>query len=69
MREAQGLEWPHEPPHRSTVKTRPHTSFSPVSFTRVHPPMRRRRPGVSRALLLYASPRAAGGVNCEGADD
>jgi hypothetical protein len=59
MREAQG--WSGRTSPRIGPLSRPqHTSFSPVFLHTDSVLMRRRRPGVSNALL-HASPRAAGG--------
>jgi hypothetical protein len=68
MREAQGWSG-RTSPRIGPLSTRAYTSFSPVFLHTGSFPMRRRRPGVSSALLLHASPRAAGGVNCDGQAD
>jgi hypothetical protein len=64
MREAQGWSG-RTSPRIGPLSRVPHTSFSPVFLHTGSLPMRRRRPGVSSALL-HASPRAAGGSTAMG---
>jgi hypothetical protein len=68
MREAQGWSG-RTSPRIGPLSTRSYTSFSRVFLHPGSLPIRRRRPGVSGALLVHESPRAAGGVNCEAQTD
>jgi hypothetical protein len=67
MREAQGWSG-RTSPRIGPLSTRSYTSFPRVFLHRGSLALRRRRPE-SAARSLHASPRAAGGVNCEGQTD